>query len=166
MDLQNVLRHMRGKSVVVNGTRYQVDADGVAAGVSGNDASKLLLNQDAWRPYIPPQNKRGVTPKPNLKAEAKPKPVTVEPEVKPEVKPEVEPEAEPEPEVKPGPALELDPEVVEPGVIPGEGQAWPDPKEDMDPDYLRAMADAYGVAYRKNTTTKKLAESIFAAMYD
>lgn len=49
MKLQNVLMHMRGASVKVNGTRYDLDENGFVEVGSEVDANKLLLNKSAWQ---------------------------------------------------------------------------------------------------------------------
>lgn len=65
MDLQNALPHMRGKSIMVNGTTYVVDAHGVARDVADGDADKLLRRTNgAWRVCIERQPVRGGEPTP------------------------------------------------------------------------------------------------------
>lgn len=44
--------------------------------------------------------------------------------------------------------------------------AWPDPNEDMDIEYLRDMAAAYEVVHNKRTPKKTLVSRIHAAMYE
>lgn len=48
MDLKCKLRHLYGRTVDVNGTRYAVAADGVVRGLKPDDASKLLQSIEAW----------------------------------------------------------------------------------------------------------------------
>lgn len=51
-DLVNLLKHMAGKSVLVNGTVYAIDEDGVVKDVADADAAKLLQNK-AWMEFDP-----------------------------------------------------------------------------------------------------------------
>lgn len=149
MDLQNVLPHMRGKGVRVNGTSYALDDQGVAKGVSQEDAAKLLQNRDAWRVYVVRSPSKGVPPKANLAAAAKPPPV---------VKPSPV-EATP----PPVPVEEIEGEEAEPEEAGSDD--WPDPEETMDIEYLRQIADAYDVQYTPRTGKKRLVTDIMQAMY-
>ncbi len=54
MDLRNNLPHMVGKFVLVNGTRYKIDEEGVAKKIKDKDAVKLLLNKAVWGPVRSP----------------------------------------------------------------------------------------------------------------
>lgn len=51
-SLKNLLRHMRGQVVRVNGTNYNIDADGIAHDLKSEDAEKLLKGQ-AWELLTP-----------------------------------------------------------------------------------------------------------------
>jgi hypothetical protein len=153
MDLQNMLHHMKGQSVSVLGHRIQIDETGLAKDVPQEAAARLLKNADAWRQYQPPRARRGAAP---------PKPG---PAAKPPAPPAPAPEPEPEPELESAPAPEPEPEDVVVEVIPGEGEDWPDPQESMSAEYLRKMADAYEVKYRKSTGKAKLVKAIHKAMY-
>jgi hypothetical protein len=51
-DLLNLLVHMKNKAVLVNGTRYEIDQDGIARNVAEQDAGKLLQNK-AWMNFDP-----------------------------------------------------------------------------------------------------------------
>lgn len=51
-DLVNLLKHMAGKSVLVNGAVYKIDQDGVVSDVLEADAAKLLQSK-AWMEYDP-----------------------------------------------------------------------------------------------------------------
>lgn len=53
MDLLNILDHMHGATVCVNGHSYQIDPHGVARGVDDVDARKLLLNSAGVWKMIP-----------------------------------------------------------------------------------------------------------------
>ncbi len=48
---------------------------------------------------------------------------------------------------------------------PVEGQHWPDPSADMKINYLKEMADAYGVNYAKSIGAKTLSARVHKAMY-
>lgn len=158
MDLQNVLPHMRGKSVKVNGNSYPLDMDGVARGVASEDAAKLLKNRDAWRSHV--ARTPSAPPKANLAAEAKP--------AKPEPPKAPEPPAAPaeEPAPPPPPKAEVEPREDElEEVVPDEGEDWPDPEVSMGLGYLRKMADAYEVKWTPKTGKKKIVADIMKAMY-
>jgi hypothetical protein len=146
MDLKNRHEHMRGKTVLVNGNRYQVEQDGVARNVDQADAKKLLQGE-AWRIHTA----RKAVSKPDTK------PSIPVPAAKPEPAPA--PEA-PTPPVEPEPEAQEAPEAVE-----DDGASWPDPDESMDLEFLQQMADAYEVEYTARTAKKTLVKRIMAAMY-
>jgi glucan-binding YG repeat protein len=51
-DLVNLLTHMAGKGVLVNGTVYPIDQEGLAQDVKDEDAAKLLQSK-AWMVFDP-----------------------------------------------------------------------------------------------------------------
>lgn len=176
MDLQNMLKHMQNQSVLVNGTRYQIDGDGIVRNVKPEDARKLLKNKAAWRIYTEggaqPQRSPQKAPEPAKKAEM---PKVAE---KAPVAPEKQPDADstlPDQEAsamtaaqdqfearKAGEAKSPEEEA---GEEPETGEEWPDPDMKMSKSYLQEMADAYEVGYDDKTTKKELVERITKAMY-
>ena len=52
-DLLNLLEHKKNTRVSVNGTTYEIGADGVVKGVKEADATKLLQNERVWKKYDP-----------------------------------------------------------------------------------------------------------------
>jgi len=140
MKLKNDKAHMRGKAVLVNGTIYPIDANGIADVPQQDDADKLL-QADAWREYEPQEG-----PQPTPKAEA-PK--------GPENAPEV---AEKAPE-QVSEADDVGQDVGEPG------EDYPDPSMDMTKKQLQRMADDYELEYKPQTNKAELIEMINAAMY-
>ncbi len=56
-------------------------------------------------------------------------------------------------------------DVVEYPNIPGIGENWPDPKEDMDLEYLRKMATAYDIKIYPAMKQKRICQLIMAEMY-
>jgi hypothetical protein len=56
MDFKNLLKHMRGKAAVINGTRYEVGLDGFVHDVKPEDAEKMLVCWKEWEPVgaLPP----------------------------------------------------------------------------------------------------------------
>lgn len=49
MDVQSLHEHMKGQKILVNGTSYEIGADGIARGVKEDDAKKLLSMAASWR---------------------------------------------------------------------------------------------------------------------
>jgi len=134
--LKNSYRHMAGKAVLVNGTTYDIDENGVAE-VEDADAEKLLKGT-AWRPA--PSRSPVRAPEPTPPPAAAPEPPPVAPEV------EEEPEEE---------AVEEDVE-----------KEWPEPDASMKLGYLKDMADAYEVMYGNRVTKAELIEKIKAVMFE
>lgn len=52
MDFQCLQANLYGQKVRVNGTQYDVSADGVVAGVSDADAKKLMAMPLAWKKVV------------------------------------------------------------------------------------------------------------------
>lgn len=148
MDLINSLPHKRNTSVRVNSNTYQIDANGLCRDVADADAAKLLQN-DAWR-------LAGTAPAPKAKKEGgRMKLIGAD---APPSEPEETAQA-----LSPGAA---EPEVVEAKYgVPGPGEDWPDPTEDMPEEYLRQMADAYEVPHKGNVSKATLVKRIQKAMY-
>lgn len=48
MDLKNLLKHMRGKAALVQGTRYEVGLDGLVHDVTPEHAERMLLCWKEW----------------------------------------------------------------------------------------------------------------------
>lgn len=142
MDLRTRLEHMRGKSILINGTRYEIDAAGIISGIKEADAAKLIRNP-AW------STTDGTEPK-----APKPKDEPTEPSMASAVIAAEERKLIP------------DPPPADEGVSEDEtSDEWPDPTEDMDIEYLRQMADAYEVSYSGRTGAKTLVKKIRAEMY-
>ncbi len=139
MDLQCKQKHMAGQSITINGTTYEIDADGVAKGLSDADAKKLRMF-DHWEP-VAGSKKASAPAKPKEAAKPKEEPKAKEPEPTPDPEPE-EPEQEEEEEYE------------------------DEPSEDMDIEELRAMADAYEVSYTSRTGAATLVKRIKEAMYE
>lgn len=191
-DLVNLLRHMAGKGVLVNGTVYQLDDDGVVRDVPEADAAKLLLNK-AWMEFTPEaaaqREERRKALRDQFKQEAGIQLLTrdgqlVDPKVVNEAQEKAEAKtpvardypsmrSEPHsPEVDAGIPLE---EPMPPGVEAatheekealGAEAEWPDPEVGMKKAYLQDMANAYGVVFTPATKKHELVTMIMQAMYD
>lgn len=176
MFLRHIQKHMRGLGLLVNGTTYKVGPDGLLLDARGQPADIPLA--DAKRLLDPPRTDLRVVEKKELakgKGSAKGKkalpPAPPDPSVETEDDPADDPEGEPEGEPEDGEPEtedETTPEAAPAGdpPIPAEGEAWPDPTEDMSKAYLQAMADAYEVPYTARTSAKKLVELCKKAMYE
>lgn len=195
-DLLNLLEHKKNTKVLVNGTVYDIGPDGVARNVAEPDAAKLLQNLRVWKIYDPKKakalkakakkeargkmqllgsdgpiglpDKPGDPMDPSLDVYKRPDPTpttaapekpseTAEPKEEVEAEPEDESGESPQPESTPEPAQTADSSL---------DNAWPDPNEDMDIEYLREMAAAYEVVHNKRTPKKTLVSRIHAAMYE
>jgi hypothetical protein len=172
MILRNILDHKRNTKVMVEGVTYKLDGQGIIRDVHPDHARKLLQNSRVWTVIAERESAKAVpaakeAPKAAEKTEDEP---TGAPASVPAPPPIGEPAGElpTEPSEPADDEGEGDPEAVTvaPGVIPGEGEQWPDPTEDMDINYLRAMADAYHVEYGTKTSRKVLVNHIKKAMYD
>lgn len=49
MDVQSLHDHLKGQKILVNGTSYDIGADGIARNVKEDDAKKLLSMASSWR---------------------------------------------------------------------------------------------------------------------
>lgn len=140
MKLENTKAHMRNKAVLVNGTVYQIDANGIAD-VPDQAAADKLLQAEAWREYRPQE---GQEPTPKAKAPKGPENAPEVAEKAPEQVSEVD---------------DVDQPVAE------SGEDYPDPSMDMSKKKLQRMADDYELEYKAQTTKAELVEMINAAMY-
>jgi hypothetical protein len=148
MLLINKHAHMKGKSIKVNGNRYEIDDD-LIADVIPVDAKKLLRG-DAWRiAGGRPSNSKKKEVKSEVKpVESMPEPVTEEKEMLVE-------------EVVIQPIEEKSAEDEEKQI-----EEWPDPTMTMSMTYLRKMADAYDVEVPKKIKKADLIELINSIMYE
>lgn len=190
-DLVNLLDHMRGKGVLVNGTIYPIDAEGIAKNVSEEDAAKLL-GSDKWMVYDPKaaakreerrklvreqfKQKRGsiqlikkdgglVDPEEMKKAAEAEKAKAKAQEL---VKAQAAAEAKDEypsmnAEEKAAPVEKA---TEAPLASEGDPNEWPDPDMTMAKPYLQDMAKAYGVTFKPQTKKQELVDLILKAMYD
>lgn len=188
-DLVNLLRHMAGKSVLVNGTVYQIDPEGVVTDVADTDAAKLLQNK-AWMEYDPEAEAKREERRKVLREQYKqekggiqlltregelidPHAVNKAQEKAERTKDYPSMRSEPgSPEVDAGvPAEEpVAPEIEaatheEKGTLGGDYE-WPDPDMSMKKAYLQDMAHAYGVKFNAQTKKQELVSKIMVAMYD
>jgi hypothetical protein len=151
-DVQNMLAHMRGQWISIDGHDYKLDDLGIVRGVPEEDAKQLLQRKNtAWRrlPERTPVAEQAVTA---------PAPL---PEPIPEKA--VEPLPVPEPVPSEPPAVS-DPAVLE--KVPGPDEDWPDPTPEMSLEFLQQMAGAYRVKFNKNTTKAVLIKKITQAMFE
>jgi hypothetical protein len=162
MDLLNILKDKAGTLILVNGRRYTIGTDGIARGIDIEDAQKLLQNHQAWKRVGVPEKVAlpGVTEKPqsvvvSLPPPLAPKPISPLPKEPPVASPAASSVASPR-------ASQTEVKFEEP---PEENEEWPDPKESMDLEYLRQMAEAYEVKWAPRTGKKRLIQDILAAMY-
>jgi hypothetical protein len=163
MKLRNKHDHMKGKSVLCNGTHYEVGPDGIVEVTDANDAKRLRASKD----WLPVKNKAddaensGKTPEAKKPQPKKPAPPTAPP-AEPEAAEEAA-EAEPEPvEEEPGEkAVDEEPA----GEAEGEANEWPDPTMDMSKAELQEIADAYEVEYDNKTNKQGLVDAIMHKMY-
>lgn len=158
--LKNNLPHMAGQSVNVNGTRIQIDSDGIVEISDPLIVDRLLQNKAAWS-LVASEEKAATKPKVSKKVEA-PKKVDTPKKVEIPTPPKTivrEPIVE---EKKEEPKKEKLDQVVEDGWVD-----WPDPTPSMSINYLRQMADAYpSVNYTIKTSKAELIKRIMTAMYD
>lgn len=148
MNLRNCLPHMRGESVKVGDTVYQIDENGVARDVAMEHAKRLLKNGAAWQVHTERL------------------PVAEPPDAKP---PEAEP---PEETTEASEAAETTAEhrggTDGTGLLEeaSAGTEWPDPSEDLGIEYLRQMAEAHDVKYSDRTSAKKLVKQLQKVMFE
>ena len=164
-DLRIRLRTRFNSFMLVNGTTYQIDKDGICKDINAEDTEKLLLNGE-WTEdtEVPNASNRATRPRMAsmlLTADGDAVEGQVSPADQVEAK-QAEKEADaakeaPKDAPKDAPAKE---------VVPEDGEHWPDPAPEMQIDYLRKMADAYGVAYTPRLGAVKLCERIKKAMYE
>ena len=157
MKLNCIYPHMANTSVLVNGTKYTLDAD-CCVEIAEQENCDKLLGGNGWREaveniYAAP---RQVVLKATGKPVEKPTPAVVPPVVE---EPVVE---EPEAEI----AVKAVEEEFEGWKIPEEGDDWPDPTEDMPIEYLRAMAKAYQLKVHHATGKARLVTLLTEAMFD
>lgn len=181
-DLLNVLVHMRNKAVLVNGTVYQIDSNGIAKDVSDTDAEKLLRNR-AWlrndpealreqeerRKALRDQFKQGgiqlITKQGDLIDPKAINELEDEKEATQAGAPDTQVVATSEDTPPPDPAGSTDME----GLDIEDQQAmdeWPDPHMGMKKPFLQHMARAYGLVFTPQTKKQELVEMITRAMYD
>jgi hypothetical protein len=163
--LKNSLPHMAGQSVNVNGTRFQIDANGLVEIDDPLVVDRLLQNKAAWslvseKPTVVKAEvaKVKVEKKVETQKVDTPKKVETPTPAKAIVRePIVEAEKEKETVKEEKPTSEL----VDDGWVD-----WPDPNPTMSISYLRQMADAYRVDYTIKMSKAELIKRIHAAMYD
>lgn len=158
MDMRCRHGHMRGKGVLVNGTVYKIDSDGVAKDVAPQDAAKLLLCGNGWEE----DKKVGAKGKPA----GKPGKTAKVPDIAPPIvnpplldKPKLFGGRLPEEEAPTAP----DPEPTEPPVPEEEIEA---PSMRMTKAELHALADQYEVTYTDATTKRELLALLEEAMFE
>jgi len=158
MKLQNSKAYMAGKSVLCNGTLYEIDKDGVAD-VAKKDAERLLAGAD-WSVYKPAKaaKKAGAQKAPQKPSEPEPKVPPPEPADDPQGDPAGDGEGEPAGEGGEEPAGE--------GTATEDPNAWPDPDMSMKKEYLQEMATAYEVEFEEKTTKQELVGAIMKKMYE
>lgn len=141
------------KSIYVNGTVYQVDAEGCVEVNKKADAAKLL-GMPGWveASQAGANHRQSARPQPRKGGVALINSVGA---------PVPGQKGMPEPEK----TLEPVPQDPESGGQEGDAE-WPHPTEDMDLDYLKEMADAYEVSYGRNIGAKTLVKRIEEAMYE
>lgn len=170
MDLRSKYGHMRSGKVLVNGTCYHVDADGLVHGVTDLDAAKLL-SVAGWEaqdgraaPVVVPEARKVPDLRPTMIRTAAPAPKSELPGGDPwptdDGDDEDGPAAVPE---KPGPRLEPQP-VAE--LRPAEAEKIPEPSMALSKAQLQGLADRYGVAYEAATTKRQLVDLLVAAMFE
>lgn len=180
MLLQNLLQHMKGKGVLVNGHVYKISSDLVVRDDAGKpldipeaDAQKLLGNPKAWAVYNP-----NAAPKIVARAVEVPRIQLVTstgdvipppPKSTDQTKPDLGAgavmaaqdafEAKKQGDLPPPPPVEKkDPP------IPKDGEEWADPSPEHSMEWLQACAKAYRIRY-KGKDKSVLVEKIKAAMY-
>ena len=139
-DLQNLLRHMFGKSVLVDGTTYTIDAKGIAHKVKAKDAKKMLKGK-SWKLAKGAKS----TPEPD------PEPALLDDDGKPIEDPENTEETGTE--TDPEQLEETDPETEETGTDT-------ETKPEQSIEELKSMADELGVSYGPNIGAALLLQRI------
>jgi hypothetical protein len=182
IDLRNVLPHMRGKAVVVDGNTYSIGPDGVARDVAEADAQQLL--QRAGSPWRLCTKRRAggldIT-KPDLQlCEA----IAAQDQFEAQKRGEANPppsarqdgDGASNPEHQELPAAKDPPEVQQStdagssladdsgGEAPPPDPLPDGPDESMELEDLRQMADAYDVSYSPRTTKATLIKRLKEAM--
>lgn len=143
MKVQSLLAHKANTKVMVNGTIYDIDAQGCIDGLPKEDAEKLLSSKH-WAKF----GER----RPVKSGKKSGKVVLLNSGGQPvEGQKALEPEKNEEPKDPP---------------IPGEGEDWADPKEEYSQKWLMACAEAYGVKAKPNWKKATIVRKIAAAMYD
>lgn len=173
-DLENLYDHKRNTQVLVNGHTYKVDENGVAKGVKKKDAAKLLQGK-GWRlwdgqtlkerAHARRAAKRASTGMGLLRADGSSVELSDIPEDDESTN---APDSGDKPtgEGEEGEGNEDDEDLSDDPPVPGEGEEWPDPTDEMSMAYLQAMADAYEVKYAKNIGQTTLIERLKESMYD
>lgn len=178
--LENLNEHMKGKGVLVNGTVYAINEQGLAEITKKEDAEKLL-NSASWQIFDPKKAEARAARREALKRQNRGRLLgangqPIEDATKPdqgqgEVIAAVDQhEAEAVGEANPPPSEQQEEEVV--GLaegdppVPGEDGDWPDPTEEMSLEYLKLMADAYEIEYGARIGKEKLLERLKAEMYE
>jgi hypothetical protein len=188
-DLVNLLDHMKGKGVCVNGTIYQIDAEGIARDVSDNDAQKLLASRN-WMEYDPEaaekraerrkairddfKKQRGgiqligrdgrvIDPEAEIKEAEKAKAKAMDPENLPSM--QSESASQPTLEKSETKAVSKIPSEINKTTDVELDEEWPDPHLGMKKPYLQEMARAYELEFEPKTTKQELIDMIMEAMY-
>lgn len=178
MDLVNLHRHMLGRSVLVNGTLYQIDQEGIVRGVPEADAAKLLQNK-AWMEFDPEAAAKREERRQALREEFKGQSggiqlVTKQGElVDPKAINEAQAKKEAQEALNDFPTMKSEepaappPQEAEPvkEASPAADE-WPDPDMSMTKAYLQDMANAYGLSFAPGTKKQDLVNMIMTAMYD
>jgi len=160
MDLRNTLPHKANTKILVDGTVYDIDKEGIVHGISKEAAEKLLQNP-VWTKSLASGKPEARTPK---KAE-KPHKTVLLSENDELVEGQKALDEEDKEEVEEGAEAEEEGVDEDDDEETSEDDEWPDPTEDMDIEYLRQMADAYEVSYTARVGAATLVKRIKAAMY-
>jgi len=150
MDLQNVLPHKRNTKVLVDGTVYDLDEQGVVRGMKKEHAEKLLQNRQVWRIFTERKPVEGKKSKKAAEAQKAPEKVESPSEA---------------PEVSEEPLEALTDDSGDSEGDSGSEDEWPDPEDSMPIEYLREMAEAYEVKFTERTSAATLVKRIKKAMY-
>jgi hypothetical protein len=178
MQLKNLLSYKKNTGVCVNGHVYQIaqdlvirDEKGEAVDVPQADATKLLLNTDAWRQVGAAEVKKDrAAAKAGLQvvlADGSVVPPAPKAETHPTLAGEAPVSAQTVAEApKAAGPVETKPQTDPP--IPEKGEDWADPSTDYSLEWLQACAKAYKCHIPKNKSNDKalLVEKIDAAMYE
>ncbi len=174
MDLENLLPHKRNTKVLVDGTVYEIEKDGVCRDVAEEHAAKLLQNVDTWQEYDPEKAAQRVAARvERAKAAGGVKLLGADGNPVQHLEDAMKPVADAEQKVKKSQkaddiaAVKQAVEVVEGDpLVPEDGEEWPDPDESMSIEYLKLMADAYEISYATNIGKKTLIARVKDAMYE